>query len=365
MFIITNRYRKLTPEFIAESLWPEQDYVCANDSVKNLVYRLRKQLADYEHNDKGSLIISDQGCYCWNTAYPYWFDVEEFERLCSDANLIKETDPEGASQLYRKALSCYQGDYLQEKTASEWIYPLRRYYHQKYIENLIVLLQLLKQLDRNEQIIKECEKAVLIEQFDEDIHLYYIEALINKGKISQARDHYEFVTSLYYRELGTKPSVALTKLYRTIQGLSEEHHFRMADIRDILQERDMAEGALHCEPDYFRFLCKMERRRATREDRPIHLGLISITDAEYHLPLPELLKKPMDTIRKILLISLRRGDVFSLWNEGQYVVLLPGSTRENAELSLSRISNMFKEEARVSNYVVRTSVYPIIPHEYL
>ena len=364
MFIITNRHRKLSPEYITDSLWPDQEYGSANDTVKNLIYRLRKQLTSNEQSENGSVIIYDQGCYCWNAAYPYWLDIEEFERLCSEARGITGTNPERATELFREALTYYRGDYLSENTGSDWLLPLRRYYHQKYVENLVLLLQTLKKLERYDQIMEECKKAILIEQFDEDIHLYYIEALINKEKIGQARDHYEYISSLFYRELGTKPSAALCSLYRTIQQKSGEAHTRLADIRDVLQERDSAEGALYCEPNYFYFLCKMERRRATREDRPIHLGLISITDSDYRLPAPEQIGVPMKTLKKVLSTGLRRGDVFSSWNEGQYVILLPGTNREQAELSLDRVSGKFTKETESDNLTLRASVHPLMPYEY-
>ncbi len=42
--------------------------------------------------------------------------------------------------------------------------------------------------------------------------------------------------------------------------------------------------ALLCKPNYFCFLCKLEKRRAKRDERPLYLGLLTLTGPDYQVP---------------------------------------------------------------------------------
>jgi DNA-binding SARP family transcriptional activator len=72
-----------------------------------------------------------------------------------------------------------------------------------------------------EDIIHELNKAIMIDYFEEELHITLIETLLAEGKISQARAHYENVTGKFYKDLGLKPSSSFKQIFRLIKAHDE------------------------------------------------------------------------------------------------------------------------------------------------
>ncbi|MGI6097718.1 MAG: BTAD domain-containing putative transcriptional regulator [Dethiobacteria bacterium] len=51
---------------------------------------------------------------------------------------------------------------------------------------------------------------------EEELHLRYIESLMELGRNKQAQEHYEYISAHMYRELGVKPSVEMRRLYQLL-----------------------------------------------------------------------------------------------------------------------------------------------------
>ncbi len=68
------------------------------------------------------------------------------------------------------------------------------------------MLELLSTNEAHEEILEVYEKAALIEPYDETLHLYSLQALIGLGETKSALNHYNYITSFLYKELGVKPS---------------------------------------------------------------------------------------------------------------------------------------------------------------
>lgn len=363
MYLVTRCSQLVAPEDILEDLWPEQEYVNPRDAVKNLVYRLKQKLESHRVPVARSVVNCSSGCYGWNNNISYWLDAQAFENLARQARALAETDSLKAVAAYREALNLYRGDYLPEYHRSDWVLPVRHYYRNLFSRSLSELLELQKKHRLYFQMIEDCEKALKIEDLDENLHLIYMEALLNEGRTAQARKHYEYITSLFYQELGAKPSAGMWRIYRAIKAGNESPELNFTDLRDMLKEWDENPGALLCEPDYFRFLCKLEKRRTKREERPLHLGLLTLTGPDYQLPPALQLREAADKLREVLLNTLRQGDVLSPWNESQFIILLPGLNLEQAEGVLWRIKSAFRKVCPSEDIVLRSSAYPALPWE--
>lgn len=207
-----NRDKNILPEVAMDTLWPENNYSDPKKALRTAVYRLRKLLNENSDNVKSSdIIVFSQGCYKWNLDADYWLDTDEFEMLCKQGRDLAAREPEKAIKIYSKAIALYKGDYLPECAYDEWELPIRSYYRHIYLQSALELLRLLHNKQRYDAIIKICETVFAIELFEEDFHIYFIDALFALGKIKEARSHYEYITSLFYRELGVKPSLAMAR----------------------------------------------------------------------------------------------------------------------------------------------------------
>jgi len=364
MYLITHRDRPASPEAILEALWPEQDYANPRNALKVLIHRMKLKLQTNGVSNASLLVNYLYGRYCWNRDLSYYLDVEAFETLCRQARELLPSAPYQAADKYREALALYRGDYLPECLYSDWVLPFRHYYRRLFVRSVSDLLALQKEHQLYSQLLEDCEKALFIDPFDEDLHLRYIEALLEEGKTTQARSHYQQITSLLYQELGAKPSPAMRRIYQTIVKKQEgQRGLNFNDLQKKLQERDRTPGAFLCDPDEFLLLCRLEKRRAEREDSTVHLAFLTLTGPDFQPPAAAQLQVSMEWLKQVLLSSLRRGDVITPWNESQFTLLLPGLSLEQGETVLQRIRGEFTQNPPGKGVILRSGIHPVLPWE--
>lgn len=361
-YFLTHRNKPIPTDTLQEAIWPEDEDL-TQQALRTLIYRLRKVLAHDPSLPSQQFIIFAQGGYSWNKNSEYWLDVEEFENLYNKGLKTSQKNPYEAINYFKKALEYYKGDFLPDINYFDWVIPLRNYYRRIYLDIVFQLKKLLTQRGRYDEIIKISEKALLIEPFEENLHQYYIESLLNEGKDKDALSHYEYVTSLFYRELGVKPSPELRSLYRRIKSNNEGVEMDLNSIQENLEERNLEQSAFCCDPDTFRFFYKLEGRRLLRTGKVVFLGLLTLTNPDYTLPPEKDLKEAMAKLQETLKRSLRRGDVICQWNEAQYLLILPHLNLEQAEMVLKRIKNSYENENTNRKILIRSKIEPIQPHE--
>ena len=363
MYLVTHRWKTSAPEVILESLWPEQEYTDPRGAFKLMIHRLKQKLNAHQVPGTGDFVTCSYGCYGWNNSVSCWLDAEVFETLCREARSLAETDPLRATAKYRQALDLYRGDYLPLWHHSDWVLPARQYYRRLFVRSVSELLALQKEHRLFSQMAEDCERALFIEQLEESVHLRYLEALLGEGKVDQARAHYEHITALLYQQLGVRPSSAMRRVYRAIKKESEKPELDFTDVQQILRERDSSDGALLCEPEMFRLLCRLERRRAERQHQSVQLGLFTFTGPDFQPLPPAPLRKAMDGLQGVLLANLRRGDAIASLNENQFALLLPGLELKQVQGVLERVKERFKETGPPAEVVLRSSAHPVLPWE--
>lgn len=357
-YLLTHREKPLHPETILENLWPEQEYTDRQHALRNLIHRLRHLLND-NTGSIGDLIFS-QGCYHWTINEGCWLDTVAFENLCQEAASLAREDSTLAIEKYQEAVALYRGDYLPECLYSEWVTPVRNYYRRIYLQSALKLTELLKSAHMYAEVIELCEKVFLLEPFEEEFHLHFIETLLEDGKLNQTRSHYEYVTSLFYRELGVKPSPSMRELYYRLQGKDNRAKLDLTSIREnILKEKEIPNGVLFCSQEIFCFLCKLEKRRAERTGQVAFLGLLTILKPDYTLPPPNALKRAAETLKEVLSKNLRKGDVISMWNENQFLLMMSGLNQKQAEKALQRVTRVFAEHCSSEDIILRCRLQPI------
>jgi DNA-binding SARP family transcriptional activator len=360
-YILTYRNKRIIQEDFFDILWIDKECDNPIKALQNLIYRLRL-LLNYEGSNKDgqSIINYSQGCYSWNKEFHYWTDVDEFEELYKKAKIAEKNDDSvNAIELYQKALMLYKGDYLSEDSYNEWVTPVRNYYHRIYMDIIDKLVKLIKHYGSNQDIIKVCEEALMIEPFEESLHLLYIEALIEVGNMKQAQSQYEYITSMLYKEMGVKPSTELRNLYHQIKCNDDKILLTLNSIQEMMMDRNDSDGAFFCEPDTFISFYKLECRRAARTGQVEFMALLTMSRVKNRIQDSKLFKKAMASLLDMLIQDLRKGDVVSEWNDAQILVLLPGITFEQADMALARILNKHEMAYASKDILIKTLLHPI------
>jgi len=257
----------------------------------------------------------------------------------------------------------YKGEYLSETYGHDWLIPARNYYRRIFLQSVYEASDLLKEQKRYQDIIPLCETALKHELFEEELHFRYIEALAGSRKIRQARNHYEYVTEVFERELGVKPSNALRNLYQLLFGEISKTGLDMTVINDTLREEFFSNGPVLCDKEFFKFLNRLERRRAERYGQTSFLCLLTLSLPDHTLPPAKQLQEGIKQLKQILLTGLRKGDVVTEWNEAQFLLSLPGLNVEQANMALERIRSKFAAAYKDSDLVLYKKVQDSLPSE--
>ncbi|SCX94376.1 BTAD domain-containing putative transcriptional regulator [Alkaliphilus peptidifermentans] len=355
-FMLTHRKRSFTPENLMETLWSRENYSDSRSTLRRQMHRLRQILEEVQSNEE-QLIVFNNGFYSWNTKINIQLDIDLFEKAVQMAEEMKEARPEGALINYRMALSLYQGDYLSECIEQLWVIPIRNYYRRLYLKSVYNITNLLKVQGNWNEILQICERAIQVEVYEEEIHLRYIEALLQEKEVKQAQKHYEYFTTFLYQEMGLKPSPALKSAYKRI--LATNHMHSSIEDLEIDLDNKKIENAFYCEPYVFKMIYELECRRSERSGNMAMICMITMN----HPSTVSLEKKQqaMTSLEKHLLEQLRKGDTITRWDNSNFLVLLPGLNDLIMEKVLSRILNSFYNYYSESPDTIQTHYLEVLP----
>jgi len=363
-YFITHRNKKLVPETIVEALWNGDEIVGPKNVLRTQIFRLkcnmRKMGLMRDDTVQNEVCLSfENGFYILHLGSKCITDIDIFEEKIRFADSIKDTDINQAIQKYSEALELYRGQYLAENPYSEWVYPIRIRYHRLYVNAVLNLMGLLKKEKRYSEIVQIYEKTSIYEPYEEGMHIFFLEALIELKQFKNALSHYNYITSRMYQEFSVEPTPALKNIYKRITADHNEN--RIADLLFLgrnLSEDDKMEGALYCELDYFRAIFNFERRQSLRTECTKFLGLISVIVNKSNLSKQDR-ERAVKNLEKLLFKCLRKGDVFCRWNPSQILLLLTNLSEANLDLIEKRIQNKFNETVEAKNFTLKIDFQPI------
>jgi len=344
-YFITFRGRKLLPETIIENLWQEKESNDPKNVLRTQIFRLRQIMKKSMSGDmdiaKYFNIGFSNGYYIFEPGELAVLDMVEFENLIDQGDSRRTDNLDEAVDLYCKAVKLYKGPYLSENSYEAWLVPIRNHYGRLYLKALFRLMEILKEKEEYVRIIELCEEAIIIEPYEEALHIYLIEAMLKTGQIRNAMSHYDYIASLLNKEMGVKSSPGLKDIYRKIQSYyDEKSESGIESIRNKLEERTL-EGALLCDADYFKFLFNIGKRKSFRSDTSEHLGLITLNCAANSIKGEEELKRLVKHMSEVLEKNLRKDDVYCFWNDNQILVMLHGAKDEYLNRIEKRIRDNF------------------------
>jgi DNA-binding SARP family transcriptional activator len=355
-YLIAYRGRYVSPEELVDALWENRNCDNPAKAVQNLVYRLR-MLIDLPGEPSHILFVN--GGYGWNMQAGCVIDLEEFDRAMDEATSRMRAGAPDAD-LYFKALEVYTMDFLANSQYDLWTVSIRQAYRLKLTSCVETLIGLLKTGGRHQDIIGVCERAMAIDPYDEKVHVAFLEALVATNRIAHARMHYSYITELLYRDLGISPSAELRTAYARINGNSKLVQHDMDAILGVFgdEERE-TEGPYFCDEEIFHELYKLERRRLQRNGQSNCLMLLTVSNVNYGMPPGDVLKAARNSLKEVLMASLRKGDVVCIWNDAQVLVMLSSLTFEDAEMISHRIITRFHKAYAGTPLMLQKKISPV------
>lgn len=341
-YLITNRHRAVTQNELIELLYPDDKSESPLSALKTLVHRARSALNKLGFADGKLMLQQALGGYQWNLNLPLELDVEVFEKLSEASKLEGNRDAQLQSRL--RAIDLYKGDFLADFGEETWTIPITSYYRYLYMDTVLLALEELMEQNRFSDVINVSQKAIGIDPYEERLYYQLVSALISTNQIPAAKTQYEKMTKLFYSEFGVTPSKELQSLYKKLTNANNGIEKDLSIIKTQMQDDGEKRGAFYCEYEFFKDIYKLVLRTVARDEKPIHICLLSIHQREESRLPPKTQEMVMNRLSDCIQLSLRKGDIYSRYSISQYIILLPLATYENSEMVLARIIGRFWQE---------------------
>ncbi|WP_352399058.1 BTAD domain-containing putative transcriptional regulator [Anaerotignum sp.] len=360
-YIIVHRKRFVSQDELIELLWSDSNSRDPINTLKVLMHRVRTTLEDLDFEDSRRMILYRNGAYGWNQDFNCVTDVDEFQRLIYESDLETEDDARRIALLLQ-AENLYQGHFLNKKASEPWVIPISNYYRTLYNRVVLDLAKILYEHKKFEQLSSVCQKAILFEPYEEQLYIYLIQVLICTGHLEKALDLYHHVTELFMRELGVTPSEELLALYKDVVKTIKTPELNLSVIKNKLDECKENIGCVFCEYEFFKLVYRLESRSIGRTGDTSFLCLISVVDRNtVGIPSRRVLNRAMDALKTTIQFNIRSGDVFTRYSVNQYLILLPYTTSDSANMVAQRLLKIYRKEFPNISIILKYSTQEISP----
>ena len=184
-------------EEIALVFWPDKSPAKMNSVFHATMHRLRRVVR------LGSVVFDrDSETYLFDRSTNYRYDVEEFERLLARTRGAR---PDEAEELYRQALSLYEGDYM-EDSYSDWCVTRREQLGRRYLNALSELASLLMTKGAFQESVDLFYKVLEKDPYRERAMRGIMRCLALSGEPAIAIQRYLSYAEFLELELGTSPA---------------------------------------------------------------------------------------------------------------------------------------------------------------
>ncbi len=354
-YLILERGRVVSPQRLIRELWSGRRLDGPENALKTMVSRLRTLLNEV-HEGLGQAIGFEQGGYCWKSLPDVHVDVLElmdiFEKLKHSKN-----DPETLTLLSRMQ-SLYTadlyltGDMLNGQAALSHL-------HREYIEAVLRCINALKKAERYNQICDICQKALVIDEVDEQLRIELMQAMVNLNRTGDAEAEYRKLVRAQRVQLDAEPSEDLVAKYRTLAEEGKQIVFNLDVIRNALSQQDAdSKGPFFCDYRAFKEIYNIQMRNLERLGSTMFLGIIMLGQPDGSLS-PVSRESGMAGLQEILKNNLRRGDIVTRFSENVFAMLLPTVNYSTGPMVMQRLEDLFKREFPAGNIAFHSRISPL------
>ncbi len=357
-YLILNRFREYNKADLIEAIWPYEKPEDPNYELKMLLEELKEELEVLKLSYLRELIITINGVYHWNNNYLCVVDCDLFENILQESVLSKLSEDERMER-YLSAIELYKSEFLVKITDVKWVVNLQRWYRNLYLDAVNHALSYWNHSKDYESVVNLCVKDLYNEEFNENLHYYYLVALINLERRREALAHYEYIVESHYSILGVPPSERILDLYVDIVADKAEKKRDLRAINELMRENSIAKGAYFCEYVVFKNIYQLEARNMVRTGKMVYLCLLNLNFST-ELPKEYSLEKQMEGLKNSISNSLRIGDCFCRYSTSQFMVILPAANYDIGTIVMERIVNDFYLN---HEDVVVSVTYELVPVE--
>lgn len=339
LLLLYSREEGIRREKILEQLYSDTDGEKASDSLRAMVYRLRKGLVA-AGLPEDEYITTKGGIYRWQSAtVEIVLDVEEFRKKVIAA--LEEADEHVKRRLLEEACRMYAGEFLPSMIGDDWVSAANWKYQELYFKCLRALAELLKQQRRYTELLEYCEQ-VLTKYPYEEWQLLKLNCLTDLKEYKEALRYYDEVVEESQSLFGMLPSREVIEAGRNIKNMIQFEMNGIEEIQDHMRDGETWTGATRC--DYLSFIevYRHTVRMMVRNGSNAFLVLLTLVgDDGVPLEHSELLEEARQVLDRVLITSMRRSDMYTRYGKNQFLILVVNTDEEGCEIVIQRILRGF------------------------
>lgn len=342
-YLVSHYGKKIQKDILMELLWPDS----SRDQIHNLhttVYYARKILDSLLGYEGKEIIKSSKGLYWFDKPSWCWLDIEEFDSNYKTAiNLQEETKNLGrAIQLFKKAITLYQNDLLDEDLYNDWTFNLRQHYRELYIDAVLRGATLLIDVKKDYLgAVQVCQQGLEIDPYREELYRSIISNLLKAGMYVEAIKMYHKYSRMLHEEFGLKPGPVIKDMFLEYGNFSKQE----VNILDAINTESKARGSFFCKRQVFDLIYELQLRRQKRTGEVFALMTIEGKRTEQQKKLLNILQS-----------KLREGDVICHWNPKTLLLML----YQTGSRAAKKIKNRLEEVLSINNINPVTIKFSII-----
>jgi DNA-binding SARP family transcriptional activator len=354
--LLCSRGRPVSKKKLLENLWLNDKCDVSNldNSLRITLHRSRALLDALWPGAGKDLIITKGTEYSWNWKYKTLIDVERFEELCST-----KINRKASIDNIMAALELYDAEFLQNYSSELWVLTLREHYHKLYTSAAKEAVKKAYTDERGKEIADYCRRVLEADPYNEKLAQILMDQLGLLGDHVGVKDVYEKLFHSFVNDLDRFPSEETKEAYARNSYIKGGESFNMETVIQQLMEDDTLPGALQCNFDYFKFLCRAEIRDLQRTKGTSHVALITVSTDDKKLKNSKKYVALIEHLGTRIKSYLRRGDAFAQCTSSQYVLLLPRANYENSCMVCRRCIGAFKCAYPETKLKISFSVHPL------
>lgn len=362
-YILLNHERKVSQEELIEILWPEMDVADPANSLKVLVFKLRKEIDSLEFIPGKEVILSISGSYSINEGMPYTLDLWEFEKYRKLSENPKLEDGE-ILVLLLHALSCYKGNVLNNVHKEPWAATVQTHYYELYRQVVNRAQRLLEERNDYVKIVEICKDALLIEPYTEEYYYHIIKAYAAMENYSAASQMYRRVKEVMQKEYGTTPDNKFEGAYKELMKERPKKNMSVEDLTSDFVEETNYIATFFVEYGEFRQIYRLVARRLERFGARAFLCLYTL-GAQKGIDVSSKEKNMhLKILGEALAFALRQGDVFTRATPNQFAVIFNDIAVENIETIAARVKRYFDRHKQGDTFGIIHSYALIEPSSF-
>jgi DNA-binding SARP family transcriptional activator/ATP/maltotriose-dependent transcriptional regulator MalT len=199
--ILVSQRRPVPRDRLQELLWPGVDPGKSGNRLSVLLSTLRDILQP--GRDEGGPLRSD-GSTVWLDRSRVRVDVDEFLDRADVALGAHRSGEPDAQDLLVAALAARGGDFLEDDPYDEWAAPLAEEIRARHAAVLRALVATFRAAEDVDSVIRYGLQLLEQDPYDEEVRLDLMAALLDAGRLGEARRHYELYARRM-REIDVEP----------------------------------------------------------------------------------------------------------------------------------------------------------------